>query len=95
MEQGLIGVDLGGHVCKKRISLPGRGKRGGARSIIAYKTTEKAFFIFGFAKSERANMNDEELKMAKALAKELIAYDCMQLDKLIVKKKLIEVDYDG
>jgi len=37
MEDGLIDADLGGHVVKKRIPLPGRGKRGGARSIIAYR----------------------------------------------------------
>ena len=27
MAQGLIDADLGGHVVKKRIALPGRGKR--------------------------------------------------------------------
>lgn len=30
MDKGLVDADLGGHVLKKRIALPGQGKRGGA-----------------------------------------------------------------
>ncbi len=30
MSQGLVDADLGGHVMKKRVALPGQGKRGGA-----------------------------------------------------------------
>jgi hypothetical protein len=37
MEQGLIDADLGGGLFKKRIALPGRGKSGGARTLIATK----------------------------------------------------------
>lgn len=29
IEQGLIDADLGGSILKKRVALPGRGKRGG------------------------------------------------------------------
>jgi len=34
MIQGLIDADLGGRVFKKRVPVPGRGKRGGARTIV-------------------------------------------------------------
>jgi hypothetical protein len=34
------GPDLGGGVVKKRVALPGRGKRGGARTIVASRMTE-------------------------------------------------------
>lgn len=37
MEQGVIDADLGGGLYKKRIPMPGRGKRGGARTLIATK----------------------------------------------------------
>jgi hypothetical protein len=37
MQQGLIDADLGGHLVKKRVALPGQGKRGGARTIVATK----------------------------------------------------------
>ena len=36
MEQGLVDATLGGHVYKKRVALPGHGKRGGSRTLIAY-----------------------------------------------------------
>ena len=35
MERGLLDADLGGGVLKKRIALPGRGKRGGIRTLVA------------------------------------------------------------
>lgn len=35
MAQGLIDADLGGSIVKKRIGLAGRGKRGGARTLVA------------------------------------------------------------
>lgn len=37
MSQGLVDADLGGDVLKKRVALPGQGKRGGARTIVATK----------------------------------------------------------
>jgi hypothetical protein len=50
MERGLIDARLGGEVVKKRLALRGRGKRGGVRTLVAFRQGEKAFFIFGFAK---------------------------------------------
>jgi hypothetical protein len=35
MEQGLIDADLGGGIAKKRVRLPGRGKSGSARTLVA------------------------------------------------------------
>ena len=95
MERGLIDADLGGHVYKKRIALKGQGKRGGARTILAYQVTDKAFFIFGYAKNEKANISIEELKITRAFAKELLNYSNTQLDALVKKGMFIEVKYDG
>jgi hypothetical protein len=95
MERGLVDADLGGGVYKKRLALPGRGKRVGARTIIAYKMKEKAFFIFGYAKNERATISMEEKKMAKTLANELFSYSAEQLNNLVAEGKLIEVNHDG
>lgn len=50
--QGLIDADLGGYVVKKRIATCGRGKRGSVRTLLAIRTDEKAFFIYGFARNE-------------------------------------------
>ena len=55
MEAGNITADLGGAVFKQRIPLPGRGKSGGARTIIAARMKERYFFLRGFAKNELDN----------------------------------------
>ena len=68
MEEGLIDADLGGHVYKKRVALQGRGKRGGARTLLAYRIGKKAFFMYGFSKNELDNIDDKELKALKQLA---------------------------
>lgn len=39
MERGLIDADLGGGVVKKRVALSGRGKSGGARTLLCNCST--------------------------------------------------------
>lgn len=53
---------LGGYVYKKRIGLPGRGKRGGVRTLIAFRQGEQAYFMYGYPKNERANISANELE---------------------------------
>ena len=36
------------------------GKSKGYRTIILIRRREKAFFVFGFSKSQRANIDDDE-----------------------------------
>lgn len=95
MERGLIDADLGGHVVKKRVAIGGRGKSGGARTLLAYKVGNKAFFVYGFAKNARANISADELKALKHLAKELLSYSDKALTEAIEHGALIEVENDG
>ncbi len=60
-EDGLVDADLGGGLIKQRIARSGQGKSGGFRTIIAYRRGNRAVFLFGFAKSERENLDDDEL----------------------------------
>ena len=48
MTRGLIDADLGGYVFKKRVPVPGRGKRGGARTIVGSNRGDRWFFLYGF-----------------------------------------------
>ena len=91
MEQGLIDARLGGDVVKKRVALPGRGKRGGARTLVAFRRGDRAFFVFGFAKNERASVSKDELKALKLLAKELLSYPVTSLSLAVRSGELIEV----
>lgn len=95
MEDGLIDARLGGHVVKKRVALPGRGKRGGSRTLLAYRKDDKAFFVYGFAKNERENISSKELKALRLLATQLLSYTNPALNKAIKAGELIEVHEDG
>ncbi len=94
MERGLVEADLGGNIFKKRVSL-GQGKRGGARTLLAYRKSDKAFFIYGFAKNARANIKEIELKSLKIYAKLLLSYDEKELKKAIKEKALIQIEVDN
>ena len=61
-EMGQIDADLGGGVIKQRIARPGQGKSKGYRAIIFFRRGDKAFFEYGFAKSQRANIDDDEIR---------------------------------
>ncbi|MGH8532649.1 MAG: type II toxin-antitoxin system RelE/ParE family toxin [Gammaproteobacteria bacterium] len=81
MERGLIDADLGGGVVKKRVAPPGRGKRGGARTLLATNRGDRWFFVYGFEKSVRANISDEELEGLREIAKQLLHQTPAQLDE--------------
>ena len=57
MALGLIDEDLSGHVVKKRVAVGGRGRRSGARTIVATNFGNKWIYIFGFEKNERSNID--------------------------------------
>jgi hypothetical protein len=94
MVRGLVEADLGGHVFKKRVATVGRGKSGGARTLLVYRVGDKAFFVYGFAKNIRANIKADELDGLKKLAKELLGYTARQLEQAIIGGALIEVNGD-
>ncbi len=93
-ERGQIDADLGGGVIKQRVARAGQGKSGGFRTIILYRQERRAFFVFGFAKNEQANIEDVEEVQFKKMAKELLALSNEQMALLIERGRFSEVD-DG
>jgi hypothetical protein len=93
-ERGLIAANLGGGVIKQRIARPGRGKSAGFRTLIVFRTGEKAIFVHGFAKNERDNIAKQELIAVKKLAAELLAYDAETLKRVVASGTLLEVNCD-
>jgi len=91
MVRGLIDADLGRGVVKKRVGLAGRGKRGGARTLIATNKGDRWFFVFGFEKNERANIADDELEALREVAQELLARTGRQLDAAVKDGSLLEI----
>ena len=94
MTCGLIDADLGGGLVKKRVGLPGRGKRGGARTLVATNKGNRWFFVFGFEKNERANISYEELESLQDIAADLLARTARQLSEAIEDDSLQEICHD-
>jgi len=91
IELGLFEAKLGGGLYKKRIARKGQGKRDGYRTIIALKTNERAFFMYGFAKNERDNIDIRELIVYRKLARHYFDLTDTQLNQLIENGELFEV----
>jgi hypothetical protein len=89
--QGQFDANLGGVVIKQRIARAGQGKSGGYRTIILYRQEQRAFFVFGFAKSEQANIDHEEEALFKKMAKEILALSDEQIAALIENQPFSEV----
>jgi hypothetical protein len=90
-EKGQIDADLGGGVIKQRVARPGKGKSGGYRTIILFRRGESAVFMYGFAKSERDNIEADEEKQFKEAAKHVLALTEKQLAELVREGDFVEV----
>ena len=88
-------ADLGGGVIKQRVARPGEGRSGGYRTLILYRRAHRAFFVYGFAKSQQANISDEEEAVFKKMAQHVLALTDEQLAALIQNGQFSEVDNDG
>ena len=84
-------VNLGGGVYKVRLARPGEGKSGGYRVIVFFLTRERTFYRYCFAKSEQDNINRDELKIMKKLAKEFFRQSDKQINKQIINGTLLEI----
>jgi hypothetical protein len=90
-ERGLVDADLGGGVIKQRVARPGQGRSGGYRVLMAYRPGARSVFVFGFAKSERGNIDDAELATLREIAAAWLAADGRALAQAIEHGLLQEV----
>jgi hypothetical protein len=90
-QRGLIDADYGGGVLKQRIARTGAGKSGGYRSIIIFRRGERAFFVYGFAKSEQANIDQSDVRDFKELAGKLLTASDDDLKNLLENGDFVEV----
>jgi hypothetical protein len=93
-ERGLVDADLGDYVIKQRIARRGQGKAGGYRVIVLFKRGLRAVFIYGFAKSERANIDSDEEKQFKEAACRVLELTEKQIEELIENGDFVEVRYE-
>ena len=91
---GLIDADLGGGLIKQRVARPGQGKRGGYRTIIAFRAGQRAVFLFGFAKNARDNIALEDLARWRLIGADLLKASDEAIRTAIDDNELTEVNDD-
>jgi hypothetical protein len=78
-------------VYKKRVALPGKGKSGGTRTLIAFRKGEHTFYLHGFRKNERANISKKELRVLKQTAAIWFSMSPKELQKAVKARVLVEL----
>ena len=69
-------------------------KSGGYGSIILFRSADKAFFVYGFSKSNRDNIRKDELTGFRALADEMSGYNEATLTRSLKSGAIVEVKCD-
>lgn len=83
LANNLNSVSLGGGLFKVRTAKTGQGKSGGFRTIVVYKKEELAVFVYGFSKSDKDNLDKNELKYFKKLANDLLKINALDYLTLV------------
>jgi len=93
-ERGLIDAVLGQGLVKQRVARPGQGRSGGFRTIIAYRSGERAVFLYGFAKSRKANIDDDDLRDLADFGALLLGLDDDGIEAMLAGDELKDVICD-
>ncbi|MCL5796752.1 MAG: type II toxin-antitoxin system RelE/ParE family toxin [Gammaproteobacteria bacterium] len=91
MQQGLIDADLGGNLYKKRVGLANRGKRGGARTLLATNLDNRWFFVHGFEKNDKSNITNSERDALHQMASHLLTLTEELLAVQLTISELMEI----
>lgn len=91
-DSGLIDADLGSGLLKLRVARDGGGKSGGYRTLLFFRQSDRAVFAFGFAKSNKANLDAVELRTFRKAAKIILGLSQAQIDSEVDAGRLFEVN---
>lgn len=81
-----------GGLIKLRVPRKGQGRSGGYRMLIAYRHGNRAIFLYGFAKNERDNIQEDELKTLKEIANHWLKAGKKVLKHALEKGVLEEIE---
>lgn len=93
-ERGTIDADLGGGLIKQRVARPGQGRSGGFRMIVAYRAAGRAVFLYAFAKSDRDNIEGDELEALRTIGANWLAASAELAGQAIEDGDLKEIEHD-
>ena len=93
--KGQYEADLGKGLCKKRIAVPGQGKSGATRTLVAKESTLAIFYMAGRQKSDPGtDFTDANIAQAQLLGQALQASTSQKLDQLVEDGVLQEICHD-
>ena len=92
MTNGLYDANLGGGLYKKRIAKQGQGKSGGFRTLLASNFGNRWFFMYGFEKNQRSNIDKDEEDALKLLAEKFLALSNKEIEQATQSDEFIEVN---
>lgn len=93
-ENGLIDADLGGNIIKQRVARKGQGRSTGYRVLIAVRLKKRYIFMYGFAKNEKDNVEDNELDALKVYGLAWLNSDEEKIKLSLKEGKLEEIEYE-
>jgi hypothetical protein len=91
--KGLVDAELGSGLVKQRVARQGQGRSGGYRTIIALRAGDRAFFLHCFAKNDRANISDAELRSLREIAAHWLNTSPALIDAELKAGRLLEVKH--
>lgn len=93
IESGLVDAVLGGGLVKKRVAREGGGKSSGYRTIIAFSSGQRSLFLYGFAKNDRDNIGDDELRELRKLSQLFLGLKEEEIASALEIDRMEEITY--
>ena len=91
IEMGLVDARLGGFLLKKRVAAPGRGKRGGYRTILVHRQGDRLGFLHRFPQNQKDNIPKKEKTALLKLGDQYMGYDDATMLELVKKQAIVEI----
>lgn len=93
--KGQYEADLGAGLCKKRIAVPGQGKSGATRTLVAKEGVNGIFFIAGRQKSDPGtDFSEGHITQAQVIGAALQKASAEKLGALVKDGVLKEICHD-
>ncbi|WP_444956957.1 type II toxin-antitoxin system RelE/ParE family toxin [Microbulbifer sp. ZKSA002] len=93
LAQGSHDGHIGKNIYKQRVQANGRGKRGGARAVVAFRSQEgdRVFFLYGYSKKKYDNISKDAVRGLEIMAAGLIRAPDEVIEEQARKGNLIEI----
>ena len=91
MRKGIIHADLGGNVYKQRVAVPGQGKRGGSRVIVATNLQDRWIFVHCYLKKNQNDIAPDEEIAFKELARVYLSLSWNAIETAVKRGILEEI----